>query len=236
MIKLKFSRGLAALTFTVVSTLSLHAEFLYKDDVVKNPKFTQQIELIGAELKAKTGISLYLVMLRDLDNNESISDFEKRLSAESNGSAVIITFVELKKEVDILARPTSLYNNFDKAQVLSPNATFIGAVVSTIMFARTFDDAKELLSNSGGTILPILAERAKGNDIVSKYSVGMYNGYSDVAEQIAASKGVTLSSSAGTGSQTFIDILRLVFYSIILYALYVYIRGRFFKKRETKSE
>lgn len=236
MIKLKFSRGLAALIFTVLYTLSLHAEFLYKDDVVKNPKFTQQIELIGAELKAKTGISLYLVMLRDLDNNESISDFEKRLSAESNGSAVIITFVELKKEVDILARPTSLYNNFDKAQVLSPNATFIGAVVSTIMFARTFDDAKELLSNSGGTILPILAERAKGNDIVSKYSVGMYNGYSDVAEQIAASKGVTLSSSAGTGSQTFIDILRLVFYSIILYALYVYIRGRFFKKRETKSE
>jgi hypothetical protein len=233
---LKFSRGLAALTFTVISTLSLHAEFLYKDDVVKNPKFTQQIELIGAELKAKTGISLYLVMLRDLDNNESISDFEKRLSVESNGSAVIITFVELKKEVDILARPTSLYNNFDKAQVLSPNATFIGAVVSTIMFARTFDDAKELLSNSGGTILPILAERAKGNDIVSKYSVGMYNGYSDVAEQIAASKGVTLSSSAGTGSQTFIDILRLVFYSIILYALYVYLRGRFFKKRETKSE
>ncbi|MFZ3054336.1 MAG: 3-dehydroquinate dehydratase [Sulfuricurvum sp.] len=233
---MKFSRGLAALIFTVLYTLSLHAEFLYKDDVVKNPKFTQQIELIGAELKAKTGISLYLVMLRDLDNNESISDFEKRLSAESNGSAVIITFVELKKEVDILARPTSLYNNFDKAQVLSPNATFIGAVVSTIMFARTFDDAKELLSNSGGTILPILAERAKGNDIVSKYSVGMYNGYSDVAEQIAASKGVTLSSSAGTGSQTFIDILRLVFYSIILYALYVYIRGRFFKKRETKSE
>lgn len=236
MIKLKFSRGLAALTLTLVSALSLHAEFLYKDDVVKNPKFTQQIELIGAELKAKTGISLYLVMLRDLDNNESISDFEKRLSAESNGSAVIITFVELKKEVDILARPTSLYNNFDKAQVLSPNATFIGAVVSTIMFARSFDDAKELLSNSGGTILPILAERAKGADIVSKYSVGMYNGYADVAEQIAASKGVTLSSSAGTGSQTFIDILRLVFYSIILYALYVYVRGRFFKKRETKSE
>lgn len=236
MIKLKFSRGLAALTLLSCFFTSLHAEFLYKDDVVKNPKFTLQIESIGSELKAKTGISLYLVMVRDLDKNESISDFEKRITSEVNGSAVIMTFVELKKEVDILARPTSLYNNFDKAQVLSPNATFIGAVVSTIMFARSFDDAKELLSNSGGTILPILAERAKGADIVSKYSVGMYNGYADVAEQIAASKGKTLSSSAGTGSQTFIDILRLIFYSIILYALYVYVRGRFFKKRETKSE
>ena len=214
----------------------MHAEFLYKDDVVKNPKFTQQIELIGSELKAKTGISLYLVMLRDLDKNESITDFEKRISSEMNDSVVIMTFVELKKEVDILARPTSLYNSFDKGQILSPNATFIGAMVSSIMFARSFDDAKELLSNSGGTILPILAERAKGAEIVSKYSVAMYNGYADVAEQIAASKGQTLSTSAGTGSQTFIDVLRLIFYSIILYALYVFVRGRFFRKRETKSE
>ncbi len=233
---LKFSRGLAALILIFISALSLHAEFLYKDDVVKNPKFTQQIESIGSELKAKTGISLYLVMLRDLDKNESITDFEKRMSSEMNDSVVIMTFVELKKEVDILARPTSLYNSFDKGQILSPNATFIGAVVSSIMFARSFDDAKELLSNSGGTILPILAERAKGKEIVSKYSVAMYNGYADVAEQIAASKGQTLSSSAGTGSQTFIDVLRLIFYSIILYALYVFVRGRFFRKRETKSE
>jgi len=236
LIKLKFSRGLAALTLTLFSTLSLHAEFLYKDDVVKNPKFTQQIESIGSELKAKTGISLYLVMVRDLDNNESISDFEKRISVETNDSAVIMTFVELKKEVDILARPTSLYNNFNKAQVLSPNATFIGAVVSSIMFARSFDEVKELIVNRGGTILPILAERTKGPEIVSKYSVAMYNGYADVAEQIAASKGQTLGSSAGSGSKDFIDIVRLIFYSIILYALFVYIRGRFFRKREIKSE
>lgn len=236
MIKLKFSRGLAALTLVLSFLTSLHAEFLYKDDVVKNPKFTQQIESIGSELKAKTGISLYLVMLRDLDSNESITDFEKRISAETNGSVVIMTFVELKKEVDILARPTSLYNDFNKGQVLSPNATFIGAVVSSIMFARSYDEVKELISNRGGTILPILAERAKGAEIVSKYSVAMYNGYADVAEQIAASKGQTLSSSAGTGSQTFIDILRLIFYGIILYALFIYVRGRFFRKRETKSE
>lgn len=233
---MKFSRGLAALTLFVSLLSPLHAEFLYKDDVVKNPKFTLQIESIGSELKAKTGVSLYLVMVRDLDENESITDFEKRISSEVNGSAVIMTFVELKKEVDILARPTSLYNDFNKGQVLSPNATFIGAVVSSIMFARNFDEVKELIVNRGGTILPILAERAKGAEIVSKYSVAMYNGYADVAEQIAASKGQTLSSSAGTGSQTFIDILRLVFYGIILYALFIYIRGRFFRKRETKSE
>lgn len=227
-------RGLAALTLFATFFSSLHAEFLYKDEVVNNPAFTKQIEAIGAELKAKTGISLYLVMVRDLEDNQSISDFEKQISAETNGSVVIMTFVELKKQVDILARPTSLYKDFNKAQILSPNATFIGAVVSSIMFARSYDEAKELLSNSGGTTLPILAERAKGADIVKKYSVGMYNGYADTAEQIAASRGQTLSSSAGSDSQTFIDILRVIFYGTILYALGRYLWRRFFKKREQK--
>ena len=58
------------------------------------------------------------------------------------------------------------YYDFNKQQVLSPNATFIGAVVSAVMFARSFDEAKELISNRGGTILPILAEKAKGDEIV----------------------------------------------------------------------
>jgi hypothetical protein len=229
---LLFSRGLAALTLIVSFTLSLHAEYLYKDDVVKNPQFSEQINAIGAELKAKTGVSLYLVMVRDTDENQSIADFEKQLSTELKEPAVIMTFIELKQKVDILARPVSLYEHFNKAQILSPNATFMGSVVSAIMFARSFDEASELISNRGGTVLPILAERAKGDDIVSKYSVAMFNGYSDIAEQIAAKYNVTLSSSAGSGSKNFIDILRVIFYGIILFAILKYIRGKFFSKKE----
>ena len=229
---MRLSRGLAALTLLVTFFSTLHAEFLYKDEVVNNPEFTKQIEEIGSELKAKTGVSLYLVMVRDLEDNQSISDFEKRISAETNDSVVIMTFVELQQEVDILARPASLYKDFNKAQILSPNATYIGAVVSCVMFARSIDEAKELLSNTGGTILPILGERAKGEDIVKKYSVGMFNGYADTAEQIAASRGKTLKSSAGNANQTVIDIIRLVFYGTILIALGRYAWGRFTKKRE----
>ena len=226
------SRGLAALTLTLLFSLTLHAEYLYKDDVVKNPQFEEQINAIGTELKAKTGVSLYLVMVRDLEENQSVADFEKQLSTELKEPAVIMTFIELKQKVDILARPVSLYEYFDKAQVLSPNATFMGSVVSAIMFARSYDEAAELISNRGGTILPILAERAKGAEIVSKYSVAMYNGYSDVAEQIAEHHNVTLSSSAGSGSKNFIDILRVIFYGIILFAILKYVRGKFFSKKE----
>lgn len=224
------SRGLAALT--LIFSLSLHAEYLYKDDVVNNPKFAEQINAIGTELKAKTGVSLYLVMVRDLDQNQSVADFEKQVAAQVGEPSVIMTFVELQQQVDILARPVSLYEHFNKAQILSPNATFIGSVVSAIMFARSYDEAKELIVNRGGTILPILAEKTKGNETVQKYSVAMYNGYSDTADQIAAAHGVTLSSSAGSGSQNFIDIIRLLFYGIIAYAVVRYVYGRYFRRKK----
>jgi len=230
---LKILRGLSALTL-LLSLTSLHAEFLYKDDVVKNEKFAQDIESIGSELKAKTGVSLYLVMVRDLDNNESISDFEKRISIDVNNSGIILTFVELKKEVDILARPASLYKDFNKNQVLNPNATFIGAVMTSVMFARTIDEAKEFMRNYGGRILPMLSERAKGDDIVKKYTVAMYNGYVDIADQIATSHGKTLTSTGGNGGRYFIDSVRIIFYSIVFFSLGIYIWRRFLKKREQK--
>ena len=83
--------------------------------------------------------------------------------------------------------------------------------------------------------MPILAERAKGAEIVSKYSVAMFNGYSDVAEQIAAHHNVTLSSSAGSGSKNFIDILRVIFYGIILFAIFKYLRGKYLRRKEDSS-
>ena len=225
------SRGLAALILTLLFSTTLIAEYLYKDEVIHNPDFRDEINAIGAELYEKTGISLYLVMVRDLEHNQSIAEYEIGLLDELKEPTVILTFAEMQKKVDIIARPASLYNDFDKQRILSPNGTFIGAVISAIMFGRSFDDISEVMSSYGGTILPILAERAKGKDIVSKYSVGMFNGYSDIAEEIAASKGVDLSSAAGSGSKNFINVLRFIFYGIILFAVFKYLRGKYLRRK-----
>ena len=230
-----FTRGLAALTLLIVFSLTLHAKFLYRDDVVHNSKFADEIEHVGQELYDKTGISLYLVMVRDLDNNQSIADFEKALGTELDEPYVLLTFVELRKEVEIFARPSLLYKDFNKKQVLSPNATFADALVTAVMFGRSWDNYKEMLSNYGGTILPVLGEKTKGNDTLKKYSVAMYNGYADVSDQIAASKGVKLSSSAGNGGRIFLDMFRLVFYGTILFALIIYIRNKIRKRKDANA-
>ena len=230
-----FTRGLAALILSLFFSLTLHAKFLYKDDVVHNDRFADEIEHVGQELYDKTGISLYLVMVRDLEQNQSIADFEKSLTGALKQPFVLLTFVELRKQVEIFARPLSLYKDFNKRQVLSPNATFMDAVASAIMFGRSWDNYKEIIGNYGGTILPVLGEKTKGENTVKKYSVAMYNGYADISEQIAASKGVKLSSDAGNGGRIFLDLLRLVFYGTILIALIIYIRNKIRKRKSANA-
>ena len=79
---MRISRGLAALVFTLLFSNSLFAEYLYKDDVVQRDSFSKEIEKIGSELYEKTGVSLYLVMVRDLDANQTIAGYELELAKE----------------------------------------------------------------------------------------------------------------------------------------------------------
>ena len=231
------ARGLAALIFILLFSTSLFAEYLYQDDVVQRDTFSKEINDIGQELYAKTGVSLYLVMLRDLEENQSIASYSLELAKTLPQPAVVVGFVELQKQVQIVASPSSMYDEFDKKMILSPNASFIGALVSSVMFARSLDDVKEEMSSYGGVVLPVLAERAKGKDIVNKYAVAMFNGYSETAEQIAATRNVTLKNAAGNGNQIAIDVIRYIFYGTILFAIFGYFRGRRrAKQREAQEE
>ncbi len=228
------SRGLAALILMAFFFLNLEAKYLYKDDVVANPDWTYTIESIGEELYKKTGVSLYLIMEKELDDNESIVDYEKKIINELQEPVVLLTFIEVNQKIDIFARPISLYEDFDKKQVLSPNAGISGAIVSALLFARSYDELKEFLTTSGGTILPIIANKTKSKDTTSKYSVAMFNGYSDIAEQIAESHGVDLKSAAGNINKNVLLVLKLIFYGILLYGIIRYIMIIFKKKRERK--
>ena len=220
------TRGLAALILTFLFSTSLFAEYLYQDDVVQKESYAEAINPIGQELYEKTGVRLLLVMVRELEDNESIADYALNIAQSLPGETVVVAFAELDKQVQIIASSPELYKHFNRDQILSPNASFIGAVISSVMFAKSFDDVKEEMSNYGGVVLPVLAERAKGKDVIEKYAVAMFNGYSETAEQIADSYGVSLERAAGNGNQIAIDIIRYIFYGTILYAVFGYFRGR----------
>jgi len=222
---LKFSRGLRALILTLLFTTSLTAQYLYKDEVIFNPAFNEEVEKLGLELYEKTGISLRLVMLKELPDQMSIVEYEKALIADFTQPTILLTFSEMNSKVDILANQASLYEYFNKKQVLSPISSPVQAFVIAVL-NMDFSDM-----SSGGTILPLLAQKAKKGEVLGKYSGSMFNGYADIAEQIAKSKNVVLQNAVGSANQTSILIIKVLFYGFILYGIVLYIKRKLYKAR-----
>jgi len=222
-------RGLHALILIVLFQTILSANYLYKDEVVFNPKFNAEIEKLGSELYLKTGISLKLLMLKELPENQTIANYEKELIQNFNEPTILLTFSEMDSKVDIMAQPTSLYEYFDKKQVLSPISSHVQAFVVALLNMDFSDMA------SGGTIIPLLAQKSKKGEAIGKYSAAMFNGYADIAEQIAESKGVVLENAVGSVNQHSIFAVKVLFYGIIVIAIFMYIKRRIFYARQKRD-
>jgi len=216
------TRGLYALIFSIIFQSSLFAQYLYKDEVIFNPAFNHSVDVLGSELYEKTGISLKLLMLKELPHDVNIVQYEKELMKEFSEPTILLTFSEMDSQVDILAYPSSLYEYFDKEQVLSPISSPVQAfVIALINF--NFSDMQ-----SGGTILPLLSQKAKKGEILGKYSGSMFNGYADIAEQIALSKNIELDNAIGNANQNSIFAIKIIFYGTVLMAIIMYIRRKIF--------
>lgn len=207
------------------------AEYLYKDEVISNPNFSVEVEKLGKELYEKTGISLRLVMIRELPDKQSMVDYEKELIKDFTEPTILLTFSEFDSKVDILASSPSLYEFFDKKQVLSPVASPVQAFVMALFYSDSFASFKENVRNYGGTIIPLLAGKAKPEELLGKYSGSMFNGYADIAEQIAASKNVVLENAVGNSNHITILVVKTLFYGIILIGIYMYIKRKLFYRR-----
>ncbi len=228
---MRFSRGLAALIFIIFfQNILLADEYLYKDEVINNPDFRINVNRLGGELYEATGIKLKLVSIKEYKGYDNILEYEKDLIKEFQEPTILLIFAELNKRVDIYTNDTSLYEFFDKEQVLSPAASFLQAFAIAITNSNSFDSFVANLSNYGGTILPLIGLKAK-EETLGKYSAALYNGYTDIAEQIALSKNVELPSAAGDVNKQGIFALKFIFYGIIIYAIIQYIRRMIYRRK-----
>ncbi len=229
------TRGLFALILTIFFQTSLSAEYLYKDDVVHRSAFKDQIETLGSELYTKTGISLRLIMLKELPKGVSMSEYEKSLLTNFTDPTVLLIFAELNSEIDIAVSNKSLYKYFNRHQVLSPAASAVQAFVMAIANADSWKHFNEMRTDYGGSILPLLAGKAKPEQLIGKYAASMFNGYIDIAHQIAVSHNVTLKNDPGDTNQETLFFVKLFFYGFVLYAIVMYIR-RYLYRRRHKNE
>ena len=226
-----FNRGLYALILTLFFQTQLIAEYLYKDEVVKRPSFTEQVEKLGSELYAKTGVNLRLIMLKKLPEGMGIVAYEKLTMQEFQEPTVLLTFAELDSEIDIYVNDKSLYKYFNRRQVLSPSASAVQAFMMALFNANSWESFNDLRTNYGGSILPLLAGKAKKEQVVGKYGASMYNGYLDIAQQIAATKKIKLENDPGNANQEALFYVKLFFYGFVLYAIVMYIRRVLYRRR-----
>ena len=97
---------------------------------------------MGKELSEKTGINLYMSLIKELDDKQSIIDYQKALIKTLKEPAVLLSFVENSKQVQIYADDKSLYKTFDKDQIMNPLAIwpFFNGAIIPVLSVRSKDD------------------------------------------------------------------------------------------------
>jgi len=224
-------RGLNALILIVLIQSQLVAEYLYKDEIVKREAFTYEVEKLGSELFEKSGIALRLVMLKSLPDDMDVVTYERELLEVFDTPTILLTFVESSSDIDIQVNDPSLYKYFNRKQVLSPVVSAVQAFIIALVYAEDWKSFNMLRKDYGGSILPLIAEKTKPEQLIGKYAASMFNGYIDIAHQISTAKGIVLESDPGDANQEAIFYVKLVFYGFVIYGIVLYIRRVIYRRR-----
>ncbi len=176
----------AALLFFIPTLLFAKVDFVLKNDGIMPPKEVEKLEEMGSELYEKTGIPVFVAAVADL--NET-------------------------RPVDIIEPLKRTYRDYILLYFsIKPTAVNIFATENT----EKLIDIDQILSPLPwrGTIKPVMSP-AFSKDQSVKNEVAIFNGYADIVDQVAHSKGVKLESSIGSGSKDSFKLIRWIFYAIL---------------------
>lgn len=211
---MKIFRGLIALIAILCFSNPLLAKFIVVDEVVKIDGFSEQVEPMGAELLEKTGINLYMSLVKDTENNQSIIEYQQGLIKTLPAPAVLFSFVENSKQVQIYAEDKSLYTLFDREQIMDPLAIW---------------------PFFNGRVIPIIGAKApKEVDPKDKYAVAMFNGYAEISEQIAESKGIVLDTAVGDTNKNIYKVIISILF-IVSFITVVKLSRDAYKRRKNNA-
>ncbi len=160
-------------------------------------KEVEKIEEMGRELYDKTEVALLVAAVSDLNSS---------------------------KPVDLLNNIKRKYSDY-ALLYFSKNPTAVNIFASESV--KKMMDIEQILSPLPwkGTIRPLMSPAfSKDEDV--KLAAAIFNGYADMVDQVAQSKGVKLASSVGSGSKDSFKLIRWIFYGILLYFLGQYIYSK----------
>jgi len=187
--------------------LLLNATHILKNDLLKI-EAVQLIESMGTELHDKTGVNAYLIATNE--------HFPERYNLVAHS----------KQYEEKLSKPYVLF-------IFAPYATItkkseargrIGIIPSSDTVKAMYD--YDQVRDAGINIVAI----KDSNTQEDKYNIGILQAYSELADNIAASKDVTLENTIPDEMGTMVMILRILIYTGTAMLLWLFILRPFYMR------
>ncbi|NPA28752.1 MAG: hypothetical protein GXO33_01045 [Epsilonproteobacteria bacterium] len=172
-------------------------EPILRNDGIMPPKEVAKLDQMGRELYDKTGVAVFVAAVSELNATRPI-DLIEQIKARYP-DYLLLYFSKKPTTVNIFATPAT----------------------------RQLADIEQILSPLPwrGTIKPVMSP-AFSKDEGVKLEVAILNGYADLVDQVAASKGVVLKSSIGSGSKKSFLFVRWIFYVMLAVVILQFIRRK----------
>jgi hypothetical protein len=186
------------LAFTL--PLLLNANHILRNDILKT-EATELINKMGEELVEKTGIYGYVI-------------------ATNEHFPVGFNLVEYSKKYESkMSKPYVLF-------IMAPWAKITEEIETTgrVGIIPSSDDVKALYDyrDVQDAALDIIAVKDKNSD-EDKHNIGVLQAFSELSDNIAASKSVTMTTTIPNETQTFVWILRILIYTGSLFVLWIFV-------------
>ena len=177
----------------------LAQDFVLNDDRLIDDRAKIKINEIGAEVKSKLGVNIYVYAKSTLGLGENINTKDK---------------IEAIKVIE-----NQIVSTLNKPYVLLTIA--VDETHVNLLFS---DELKEILDKNdilNGYVVPLLASKDK-NTLYAKVSAATLNGYAAIGDILADSKNIKLDTSIGNSGKVSSTIWRVTMYTLIVLGLLAY--------------
>ncbi len=189
----------ALLLFFISPIQASKIDFVLSSDGLIDPRAIEKINQIGSEVQTKTGTKIYVFAKNNYNISNNLTMEEKLKMTKEYESNILKTLSGSYVLLSISVEQThvNLFTSPDLKETIDKN---------------------EVLNDY---VIPLLASKDK-NQIYAKVSAALFNGYAQIADEVAQSKNITLETGIESSGKTFGTIWKVFMYFVIVTGIAAY--------------
>ncbi|MDX9744170.1 MAG: hypothetical protein RBT59_10155 [Arcobacteraceae bacterium] len=180
--------------------------FILNTSGLLDQRASEKINTIGNETKAKVGVNIYLDIKGDNGINLELPIKERIVMMEGKEATLISS---IQKDLNTTHSFVILTLALDQKY-------------ANILYSDDLKNAIDKDAILDGYVIPLLAAQDK-NTLNAKVSAAALNGYAEIADSLAQSKGIQLVSSIGSEGKVTSSIWRVFMYTLVVIGIVLYV-------------